>query len=76
MKWVSLFSIFLGLFLLVKLEWKGLELKREKVAFLSMLGVASILSVIAIFFPDLPGPSTFIDTMFQPLSQIFEKKDY
>ncbi|GIM45008.1 hypothetical protein DNHGIG_05570 [Collibacillus ludicampi] len=56
-------------------EWPKIDKakKKEKITFLSLNLIGWILAVLLIFFPDLPGPTQVVETIFQPLSNILEK---
>jgi hypothetical protein len=56
-------------------EWPKIDKtkKKEKITFLSLNLIGWVLAVLLIFFPDLPGPTQVVETIFQPLSNILEK---
>jgi Na+/melibiose symporter-like transporter len=56
-------------------EWPKMDKtkKKEKITFLSLNLIGWVLAVLLIFFPDMPGPTQVVETIFQPLSKILEK---
>ncbi|ALF11331.1 hypothetical protein [Parageobacillus thermoglucosidasius] len=69
----------LGTLVLVALmflhEWPRIRQaqKKEKVVFLVLLSLGTILAMVLIWKPDLPGPTQMIDHMYEPLGRMLEK---
>jgi multisubunit Na+/H+ antiporter MnhB subunit len=69
----------LGTFVLVALiflyEWPRINRtqKKEKVAFIVLLSLGTILAMVLIWNPDLPGPTQMVDYMYKPLGRMLEK---
>ncbi len=69
----------LGTFVLVVLiflyEWPRINRtqKKEKVVFIVLLSLGTILAIVLIWNPDLPGPTQMIDYIYKPLGRMLEK---
>jgi multisubunit Na+/H+ antiporter MnhB subunit len=69
----------LGTLVLVALiflyEWPRINRtqKKEKVAFIVLLSLGTILAMVLIWNPDLPGPTQMIDYLYKPLGRMLEK---
>ena len=69
----------LGTFVLVALiflyEWPRIHQtqKKEKVAFVALLSLGTILAMVLIWNPDLPGPTQMIDYIYKPFGRMLEK---
>lgn len=72
MKWVQIVVMSVLVCILFALEWPRLSglPKRDKAAFITLLFVAWVLSMLDL--PNLPGPTTFINALFRPLGQYLE----
>ncbi|SFJ70882.1 hypothetical protein [Thermoflavimicrobium dichotomicum] len=75
MRWVELLSITVLVVLISGYHWKKIKEneRKDKVTFAVLIGVGWILFVLLIFFPDMPGPTQLIQTIFQPLGKLLEK---
>jgi multisubunit Na+/H+ antiporter MnhB subunit len=69
----------LGTLVLVALiflyEWPRINRtqKKEKVVFIVLLSLGTILAIVLIWNPNLPGPTQMVDYIYQPLGRIMEK---
>jgi multisubunit Na+/H+ antiporter MnhB subunit len=56
-------------------EWPRINRtqKKEKVAFIVLLSLGTILAMVLIWNPDLPGPTQMIDYLYKPLGRMLEK---
>ncbi|MBU8919799.1 hypothetical protein BGM25_27810 [Bacillus sp. FJAT-29953] len=75
MKWglvIASLIIAMSMFLY---QWPKLKKhqKKEKAAFLSLTFLGLFLSVLLIFFPEMPGPTQMIDWIYKPLGRLIEK---
>ncbi|NSL50808.1 hypothetical protein [Calidifontibacillus erzurumensis] len=74
MKWIGILGVSFIIVCIFFIQWpkmKKYSLK-EKIVFLSMTFLGWILALLLIIFPDLPGPTQLIDTIFKPLGKILE----
>jgi multisubunit Na+/H+ antiporter MnhB subunit len=69
----------LGTLVLVALiflyEWPQINRsqKKEKVVFIVLLSLGTILAIVLIFNPDFPGPTQMIVYIYKPLGRMLEK---
>jgi multisubunit Na+/H+ antiporter MnhB subunit len=69
----------LGTLVLVALiflyEWPRINRtqKKEKVVFVVLLSLGTILAIVLIWNPDLPGPTQMVDYIYKPLGRMMEK---
>jgi multisubunit Na+/H+ antiporter MnhB subunit len=56
-------------------EWPRINRtqKKEKVIFIMLLSLGTILAIMLIWNPDLPGPTQMIDYIYKPLGRMLEK---
>jgi multisubunit Na+/H+ antiporter MnhB subunit len=56
-------------------EWPRINRtqKKEKVVFIVLLSLGTILAIVLILNPDLPGPTQMIDYIYKPLGRMLEK---
>lgn len=56
-------------------EWRKIRQnrKKEKVAFVILTALGWLLAILLVFFPDIPGPTQMIDTIYKPLGKLLEK---
>ena len=75
MEWVAVLGIAAVLVLMALYEWPRMKSqgKREKFAFAALTVLGGILAVLLVFVPEMPGPTDFIETLYKPLTNIFEK---
>jgi multisubunit Na+/H+ antiporter MnhB subunit len=72
-------GLILGTLVLVALiflyEWPRINRtqKKEKVVFMVLLSLGTILSIVLIWNPDLPGPTQIIDYIYKPFGRMLEK---
>ncbi|HZG60290.1 MAG TPA: hypothetical protein VEY68_07485 [Anoxybacillus sp.] len=67
-------TLVLGAFIFLY-EWPRINRtqKKEKVAFIVLLSLGTILAIVLIVNPDLPGPTQMIDYIYRPLGRMLEK---
>ncbi|WP_374718512.1 hypothetical protein [Parageobacillus toebii] len=69
----------LGTLVLVALiflyEWPRINRtqKKEKAVFVVLLSLGTILAIVLIWNPDLPGPTQMVDYIYKPLGRMMEK---
>jgi multisubunit Na+/H+ antiporter MnhB subunit len=69
----------LGTLVLVALiflyEWPRINRtqKKEKVVFVVLLSLGTILAIVLIWNPNLPGPTQMVDYIYKPLGRMMEK---
>lgn len=75
MKWGAVFVLTVIVALMFLYEWPQMNLKqkKEKAAFIGLAAMGWLLGVLLVFFPDLPGPTHLLDTLFKPLGKLLEK---
>jgi multisubunit Na+/H+ antiporter MnhB subunit len=72
-------GLILGTLVLVALiflyEWPRINRtqKKEKVVFIVLLSLGTILAMVLIWNPDLPGPTQMVDYIYKPLGRMMEK---
>jgi multisubunit Na+/H+ antiporter MnhB subunit len=56
-------------------EWPRINQtqKKEKAVFIVLLSLGTILAMVLIWNPDLPGPTQMIDYIYKPLGRMLEK---
>lgn len=74
MNWLLLLSVAALVGAIVWFEWPRFNpgQKREKAAFLTLLAIGAFLAGLLIFFPEIPGPNHWIDTLFRPLGTLLD----
>ena len=75
MKYGSVIGITVIVILITLFEWPKMkkEQKKEKWAFVSLTMAGWILAILLVFFPDMPGPTQLVETIFKPFSKLLEK---
>jgi hypothetical protein len=75
MNFAAVFGITACVILITLFEWPKIkkDQKKEKWAFLSITMIGWLLSVLLVFFPDMPGPTQLIDSIFKPMGKLLEK---
>ncbi|NNU92368.1 hypothetical protein ETC01_03350 [Geobacillus sp. NFOSA3] len=72
-------AFILGTLVLVALiflyEWPRINRtqKKEKAVFVVLLSLGTILAIVLIWNPDLPGPTQMVDYIYKPLGRMMEK---
>lgn len=72
-------ELILGTLVLVALiflyEWPRINRtqKKEKAVFVVLLSLGTILAIVLIWNPDLPGPTQMVDYIYKPLGRMMEK---
>lgn len=72
-------GLILGTLVLVALiflyEWPRINRtqKKEKAVFVVLLSLETILAIVLIWNPDLPGPTQMVDYIYKPLGRMMEK---
>lgn len=68
MKWVHLIVFFFIVYVIVLYEWPKIEpkYKKEKVAFIVLTLLGSILLSVLIIFPDIQGPFDWFKKIYSP----------
>ncbi|WP_379967528.1 hypothetical protein [Ectobacillus sp. sgz5001026] len=75
MKWAAIVGIIVLIILITWYEWPKMDRKqkKEKAAFITLMAMGGILAILLLFFPDMPGPTQMIETLFKPFGQLLEK---
>jgi multisubunit Na+/H+ antiporter MnhB subunit len=72
-------GLILGTLVLVALiflyEWPRINRtqKKEKAVFVVLLSLGTILAIVLVWNPDLPGPTQMVDYIYKPLGRMMEK---
>lgn len=74
MNLASVFGITLVAILITLYEWPKMKKnqKKEKWTFVTLTIAGWLLAVLLVFFPDMPGPTQFIDMIFKPLGKLLQ----
>ncbi|MFC5446943.1 hypothetical protein [Paenibacillus aestuarii] len=74
MKWGLLCGIIAIVALIFVYEWPKISsnMHKEKVAFIVFSVIACLLAGLLIFFPDIPGPTMWVETVYKPLGKLLE----
>jgi multisubunit Na+/H+ antiporter MnhB subunit len=74
MNLASVFGITLVAILITLYEWPKMKKnqKKEKWTFVILTIAGWLLAVLLVFFPDMPGPTHFIDMIFKPLGKLLQ----
>ncbi len=75
MKWGMFAGNIIIVILIVLFEWQKMKSnqKKEKAALVTLSVLGLLLAQLLVFFPDLPGPTQFIDSLFRPLGKLLEE---
>lgn len=75
MRWAQVLGIAVLLLLMALFDWPKMSrnMKREKIAYASLAGMGAVLAVLLVYDPELPGPTQWLQVLYQPLVQIMEK---
>jgi surface polysaccharide O-acyltransferase-like enzyme len=68
-----LFGIAVAVLFIFILDWRLFKeaKKKEKAAFLALLGMAAALAVLLVYKPLFPGPTQLIDFIYKPIARMF-----
>ncbi|HZH61584.1 MAG TPA: hypothetical protein VEY70_18840 [Metabacillus sp.] len=74
MNLASVFGITLVAILITLYEWPKMKKnqKKEKWTFVTLTMAGWLLAVLLVFFPDMPGPTHFIDMIFKHLGKLLQ----
>ena len=75
MIWEGLLGVAAVLALMVLYDWRSMSsyTKREKTAYGALTGLGAILAILLVLDPQMPGPTQWIDVIYQPLVNLLEK---
>jgi uncharacterized membrane protein len=75
MKWGALLGISFFAVCIVLFQWPKIKprQKKEKAALISLTLLGWLLSCLLVWFPEMPGPGQWIDTIYKPLGKLLEK---
>jgi len=73
-KWGLLSGVIAIVALIFVYEWPRIsrDLQKEKAAFIVFSVIACLLAALLIFFPDLPGPTLWVEAVYKPLGKLLE----
>ncbi|WP_027415716.1 hypothetical protein [Aneurinibacillus terranovensis] len=75
MKWAEILGITVVLVFMTIYEWpkmKG-QMKKEKIAFAALTMLGGGLAFLLVFYPEMPGPTQWIDAIYKPLGKFIYK---
>lgn len=74
MKWATVLGITVVLVFMTVLEWPKMKrhMKKEKIAFAAFIILGGVLAVLLVFFPEMPGPTQWIEAIYKPLGIVLE----
>lgn len=74
MKILSAVGVLFVVILMALYEWPKMDKNqvKEKWAFVLLALTGWVLSVLLIYFPDMPGPTQLIEFIFKPLGKFLE----
>jgi len=74
MKWGAVLGCTVLIIMIILFQWSRLKQKqvKEKAALLTLSILGWILAILMLFFPDMPGPTQFIDWMYRPLGELLK----
>ncbi|MDR7002832.1 hypothetical protein [Neobacillus niacini] len=75
MKWGAILGSILIILVMTLYQWPKLtqNQKRDKIAFLFLSILGWMLTILLIFFPDIPGPTQLVNSLYEPLGKLLEK---
>jgi multisubunit Na+/H+ antiporter MnhB subunit len=74
-RWGVILVATLAMALIILYVWPRLnqEQEREKVSFIALTIMGWLMAILLVFYPEMPGPTQMIDTIYRPLGRILEK---
>lgn len=75
MRWGLLFATSFIIALIILYDWPKLnkKQKKDKVTFIVMVSIGWLIGVLLIFYPDIPGPTQWVDWLFSPILRFMTK---
>lgn len=75
MKWAAILGTTAVLVFMTIWEWPKMEvhMKREKLVFVALTILGWVLAVLLVFYPDLPGPTQWLDAIYERLGNFLKK---
>jgi multisubunit Na+/H+ antiporter MnhB subunit len=75
MKWAVILGVTAILVCMTLYEWPKMkvQMKREKIAFAALTVLGWVLAFLLVFFPDMPGPTQWIEAIYKPLGKFLKK---
>ncbi|PLT35412.1 hypothetical protein [Bacillus sp. V5-8f] len=75
MKLVVVLVITVIMLLIFLYEWPKIEKgqKKERAAFVTLTTIGLLLSILLVFFPEIPGPSELLSNLFYPFGQMLDR---
>ncbi|MFC4767947.1 hypothetical protein [Effusibacillus consociatus] len=76
MRWGAILGVSLVVAAITLYEWPRMnpDEKKEKATFAVLSTMGWLLTILLVFYPDIPGPSDLIDAIFKPLVKILENQ--
>lgn len=75
MKWATVLGVITVFVFMTLYEWPKMkvQMKREKIAFAALTILGEVLALLLVFYPEMPGPTQWIDAIYKPLEKFLEK---
>ncbi len=75
MKWAAILGFTAVFIFMTMYEWPKMkvQMKREKLAFAALSILGWVLAVLLVFYPELPGPTQWMDAIYERLGKFLEK---
>ncbi|AET61089.1 hypothetical protein HPL003_21805 [Paenibacillus terrae HPL-003] len=69
MTWLNVAGTTFAIALIVWAEWRCLvdNQKKERASLIAVTGIAWLMAVLILIFPDIPGPIVMFNSIFKPL---------
>ncbi|PFN79144.1 hypothetical protein COJ85_30860 [Bacillus sp. AFS076308] len=74
MKWGTILGCTALIIVIILFQSSRLKKKqvKEKAALLTLSILGWMLAILMLFFPDMPGPTQFIDWIYRPLGELLK----
>lgn len=75
MSWGAVISITVAVIIMICYEWPRLKSYsgKEKGAFAVLTAFGWVLSILLMLYPNMPGPTQLVDSIFKPLGKLLEQ---
>lgn len=75
MRWGTILVATVFVVLIVLYEWPKMKqhTKKEKTVFIVITAMGWILAVLLVIFPNMKGPTQWVDALYKPLGALLEQ---
>ncbi|WP_126427087.1 hypothetical protein [Brevibacillus marinus] len=72
MKWAGVLGITAVIIVMFWYDWPKMDRKwkRERTVFAVLTMVGGILAILLVFYPEMPGPTQWLATLYKPLAKL------